>query len=438
MAIGASSEMMVDQMQENCSCSTDSSVSFLGSLVALLGLTIIVLVIVLLQQNEKVNVWACLKRCKRFRRLRISPLKTRNEAKPCKVTEERMAKLKKHNQSVSMIQATQVVQATLLASKKFKAIKSFKGHDAGMAIEDHLSKLRPYEIDYKELKFLSVIGAGNFGCVYRGEWLGTEVAIKKPHRNIDPRDKENFLAEVDLLAKIHHPNIVIFMAASLREPGICLVLEYLPRGNLQEFLRNKANESSITLQLVLRFAVDISRGMKYLHHRLGVIQRDLKPCNLLIDESNNVKICDFGLSRYLSNQRSSLTFCGTPYWTAPEVILQNNYNSKADIFSFSIVLWQLITREEPYEGRGEMETAMAVATEHLRPKIPRYCPEEIQQLILEGWSPDPSDRPDFEAILERLQAIKKQYHNQHRFKKAIEAPLKSICPQNLIESSDRN
>ena len=131
----------------------------------------------------------------------------------------------------------------------------------------------------------------------------------------------------------------------------------------------------------------------------------------------NVKICDFGLSRFLKQRSSSLTFCGTPYWTAPEIILQEDYGGKADVYSFSIVLWQLITREEPYttersEERSEMETAMAVAMEHLRPKIPRYCPEEIQQLIIEGWSHDPEDRPDFQEILERLLAIKKFLKHQ--------------------------
>jgi serine/threonine protein kinase len=120
--------------------------------------------------------------------------------------------------------------------------------------------------------------------------------------------------EITLMTELHHPNIVIFMAACIDEPKKCLVLEYLANGNMSDFLQDASKK--INLQLLHRFAVDIARGMKYLHRRCGLIQRDLKSRNLLIDDSFNVKLCDFGLSRFIDSD-DELTHAGTPYWTAP-------------------------------------------------------------------------------------------------------------------------
>jgi len=208
------------------------------------------------------------------------------------------------------------------------------------------------------------------------------------------------------MSKLHHPNIVIFLGACLRSPNIALVLEFLERGSMHDFLKS---DYKIDFALLHKFAVDIARGMKYLHMRCSILQRDLKPRNLLIDQALNVKICDFGLStKTIIDQDNSLTACGTPYWTAPEIVLGQDYGKKADVYSFAIILWELITREEPFEGKPGMEIAVQVARFKLRPKIPNFCPDSYRGLLEQCWHQEPSKRPDFSQILDRLLEIRKE------------------------------
>mmetsp|Transcript_43719 Transcript_43719/g.137291 ORF Transcript_43719/g.137291 Transcript_43719/m.137291 type:complete len:141 (-) Transcript_43719:57-479(-) len=107
-----------------------------------------------------------------------------------------------------------------------------------------------------------------------------------------------------------------------------------------------------------------------------------------------------------------MTFCGTPYWTAPEVIRQENYTLKADVFSYAIILWELVTGKEPYDGMEGLNVAYAVADDGLRPDVPNICPEGYPELLAECWSDDPEERPEFGKILERLQELGKMFSTQ--------------------------
>ena len=264
----------------------------------------------------------------------------------------------------------------------------------------------PWEIEYSELKFVRCIAKGANGQVFKGTWLGTVVAIKLPHAHLSDDLKAKMVDEAHLMSSLHHPNIVMFLGACLQKQKLAIVVEFLPHGSLADYIADETN--NIDLALMHRFAVDIARGMKYLH-RYGIIQRDLKPQNLLIDDARNVKVCDFGLSRHLPGDAENLTACGTPYWTAPEVITCGGYNHKADVFSFAIILFELVSREEPYVGQGGLEVAIKVAHEGLRPTIPSYCPDEYASLIKECWDAEPDNRPDFQGVLERLNQIKKSH-----------------------------
>ncbi len=264
----------------------------------------------------------------------------------------------------------------------------------------------PWEIDFAELKLLKCVAQGSFGTVWRGTWLGTVVAIKLPHARLSREIKDKFVEEAVLMSKLHHPNIVMFIGACLNPKNLALVLEFLPRGTLHDFLLNRKNE--VSLALLLRFATDVARGVKYLHTRCKIIQRDLKPLNVLLDEALNCKLCDFGLSKSMLGEEG-MTACGTPYWSAPEIIRGDSYDFKADVYSFAIILCELISREEPYNNMPGMEIAVKVATQDLRPKIPSFCPENYRRLIQECWDPAPAMRPDFTEVLERLHAIKREH-----------------------------
>ena len=113
------------------------------------------------------------------------------------------------------------------------------------------------------------------------------------------------------------------------------------------------------------------------------------------------RVADFGLSR-LKEDDSGMTACGTPAWTAPEIVKMENYDEKVDVYSFGIVMWELIMREEPYDGQGGVQIAYAAAEQGLRPAVPMFCPENYAELMQRCWAENPEDRPDFGEILETL------------------------------------
>jgi len=100
-----------------------------------------------------------------------------------------------------------------------------------------------------------------------------------------------------------------------------------------------------------------------------------------------------------------MTSCGTPAWTAPEVLRNERYTETADVFSFGVVLWELVTREEPHHGVPPFQIVFAVGTQGIRPIIPSSCPVEVGSLIEECWAESPDERPDFSEIMKRLESI---------------------------------
>ncbi len=272
---------------------------------------------------------------------------------------------------------------------------------------------QPWEIDPKQIKFKNKLAKGNFGEVWLGTWLGSPVAIKTVLKKM-AKDKEfidRFMIEIKLMSNLHHPNIVMFLGAVITPVSkMCLVLEFCVYGSLHDFLsKRKLNgdpENLVTLHRVIRFAIDIARGVNYVHQKCNIIQRDLKARNVLVDVHLNAKVADFGLSR-LKETDGGMTACGTPAWTAPEIVKLEHYDEKVDTYSFGIVMWELMCREEPYEGSGGVQVAYLAVEQGLRPEVPRYCPPLFAQLMRECWEEDPYMRPDFGAILERLFAMMK-------------------------------
>jgi serine/threonine protein kinase len=163
------------------------------------------------------------------------------------------------------------------------------------------------------------------------------------------------------------------------------------------------------MSLVYRFAVDIARAVKYLHNKQHIVQRDLKARNVLVDSSLNAKVADFGLSREIqaSGPEAHLTACGTPAWTAPEVVRGERYTDKVDVYSFGIIMWELISRKEPYGGKKGISVAYAAAQQGTRPEIPAFSPAPYTELMKHCWADQPQDRPTFNSILSRLFAMKK-------------------------------
>ena len=258
-------------------------------------------------------------------------------------------------------------------------------------------------VTMKELTLGERIGRGTFGEVYRATWRGAVVAVKKlAAQTISEDFVREFEKEVSLMRSLRSPNVLQFLGSAFQPPNnICIVMEYMSRGSLYSILHNYT--TVLDWELVLRMVADTARGMLYLHTcRPPVIHRDLKSHNLLVDEFWRVKVCDFGLSTVLEHQSQTMTACGTPCWTAPEVLKHLHYTVMADVYSFAIVLWECAARTDPYQGMAPFKVIYAVGREKMRPRIPPGLPPEYVALMRACWDDNPDARPDFAAILDTV------------------------------------
>jgi serine/threonine protein kinase len=220
---------------------------------------------------------------------------------------------------------------------------------------------------------------------------------------------KDFINEVELLVKLRHPNIVQFLAAAITKEPLMLVTEYLPGGDLHALIQ----KGPLPADLAVTFALDIARGMAYLHGGPNVvIHRDLKPRNLIIDESNELKVGDFGLSKLIRVTNVHDVYkltgeTGSYRYMAPEVFLRENYNTKVDVFSFGMILYEMFEGEKPFAGEDAYEAAYLVAREGRRPQFgsKTYYPDGMKELITKCWSEFAVTRPQFDDIVPKLEEI---------------------------------
>ncbi|KAL5843785.1 hypothetical protein ACOSQ4_009743 [Xanthoceras sorbifolium] len=259
-----------------------------------------------------------------------------------------------------------------------------------------------WEIDRRLLKIGERIASGSCGDLYRGVYLGQDVAVKiLRSEHLTDALEDEFAQEVAILREVHHRNIVRFIGACMKSPHLCIVTEYMPGGSLYDYLHK--NHNVLKLSQLLRFAIDVCRGMEYLHQS-NIIHRDLKTANLLMDTNKGVKVADFGVARF-QNQGGVMTAeTGTYRWMAPEVINHQPYDQKADVFSFAIVLWELVTAKVPYDNMTPLQAALGVR-QGLRPDIPDNAHPKLLDLMQRCWEAVPSKRPSFSEIKVELEVL---------------------------------
>uniref|UniRef100_A0A674CPT2 Mitogen-activated protein kinase kinase kinase n=1 Tax=Salmo trutta TaxID=8032 RepID=A0A674CPT2_SALTR len=271
----------------------------------------------------------------------------------------------------------------------------------------------PIQIHFSELVLEEIIGVGGFGKVYRGAWKDQEVAVKAARQDPDEditATSDGVKQEAKLFSMLQHPNIIKLEGVCLEEPNLCLVMEYARGGTLTRALTGRR----IPPHILVNWAVQIARGMHYLHEEavVPIIHRDLKSCNILLLEKienddigrKTLKITDFGLAREWHNT-TKMSAAGTYSWMAPEVIKSSLFSKGSDVWSYGVLLWELLTGEVPYRGIDGLAVAYGVAVNKLTLPIPSTCPEPFSKLMEECWEQDPHIRPSFASILEQLTAI---------------------------------
>ncbi|XP_049360563.1 serine/threonine-protein kinase STY17-like isoform X1 [Solanum verrucosum] len=263
-----------------------------------------------------------------------------------------------------------------------------------------------WEIDLRLLKLENRVASGSSEDLYKGTYCCQEVAIKvlKPEQlNMDIL--KEFSQEVFIMRKIRHKNVVQFIGACRQPPNLCIVTEFMSRGSIYNFLHKQ--KGAFKLPTLLKVAADVSKGMNYLHQN-NIIHRDLKTANLLMDEHGAVKVGDFGVARVQAQTGVMTAETGTYRWMAPEVIEHRPYDHKADVFSFGIVLWELLSGEIPYAHLTPLQAAIGVVQQDLRPRIPEHAHPKLVELVEKCWQQDPTQRPDFSEILDILKRLTKE------------------------------
>eukprot|EP01089_Gocevia_fonbrunei_P023543 TRINITY_DN9998_c0_g1_i1.p1 TRINITY_DN9998_c0_g1~~TRINITY_DN9998_c0_g1_i1.p1 ORF type:complete len:816 (-),score=194.29 TRINITY_DN9998_c0_g1_i1:77-2524(-) len=267
-----------------------------------------------------------------------------------------------------------------------------------------------WELDYAELELDTpgglpdYLGRGAYGIVVKGRYRGTTVAIKSfvsEAAKAGSDSEELFRKEMDILSGLHHPNVVLLIGATLHPRT--MVTEYVEQGSIRDITLK--DPDSITWKRVIKISYKSALGMNYLHGR-GILHRDLKGANILIDKHWNAKICDFGLSRPVA-LHTMTGHTGTLRWIAPECLGESlHYSKKVDVYSYGMVLYELISKKVPFEELGFDYLVEKALKQGQRPVVPSTCNSTYADLMMACWSENPDDRPDFEAVIKILVNLK--------------------------------
>ncbi|XP_020599123.1 serine/threonine-protein kinase STY17-like [Phalaenopsis equestris] len=272
-----------------------------------------------------------------------------------------------------------------------------------------------YEINPREFDFSKSVGITK-GTYRTAKWRGIRVAVKVLGEElIEDGDKVRaFRDELELLQQIRHPNVVQFLGAVTQSSPMMIVTEYLPKGDFRAYLKRKG---ALKPSTAVRFALDIARGMNYLHeHRPEpIIHRDLEPTNILLDDSGHLKVADFGVSKLLNaangvrEERHRSCRDTSCRYSAPEILQNEEYGTGVDVFSFALILQEMIEGSPPLSNIEDREVPNAYIAKERPPfnaslKLYRYG---LKELIEQCWSYNAANRPTFREIISRLSSIQK-------------------------------
>ncbi|KAL7522272.1 hypothetical protein ACHAWX_006965 [Stephanocyclus meneghinianus] len=316
-------------------------------------------------------------------------------------------------------------------------------------------------IDPQEIILHRIIGEGTFGRVWSAKWGNSSVAVKEfvfAQAAVAGKSRqqqaivEEIIGEAGMMAILRHPNVLQLFGCSLTAQAIWIVSELCSLGSLRQVLDDR--ERTLPMDVRLNLALQVAEGMSYLHTQdPPIIHRDLKSHNIFVhetfaeveskDKSNDskqmkwllgkkneysnssetgsvseneakhpktkvsmsAKIGDWGSARAsLAGSRTMTHGVGTACWMAPEVLKHARSSKYSDVYGFGIVLWELATRREVYEGLESTQIIAMVANDHLRPEVPTGCP--WNDLMVKCWREVPNERPQFEEIVKELNRLK--------------------------------
>ena len=246
-----------------------------------------------------------------------------------------------------------------------------------------------------------VLGKGSGGTAHLARWRGA-VCVVKLVKPIDTLARAAFIRECSIMARLRHPNVMSFYGFGVdKEQHCAIVCEYATGGTLKAWLYEGKRRP---LRTRLEVALGIARAMDYVSSQ-NVLHRDLKPSNVFM-KGECPMLADFGLARFCAANGEELTGeTGTYIYMAPEVIKSQNYDSRADVYSFGVLLCELVTCTEPFQPHNStgIQIATAVADKGFRPKVPDDVHAGMRAIIEMCWQQDVENRPQFPAGVESLE-----------------------------------
>uniref|UniRef100_A0AAY4CT02 receptor protein-tyrosine kinase n=1 Tax=Denticeps clupeoides TaxID=299321 RepID=A0AAY4CT02_9TELE len=271
------------------------------------------------------------------------------------------------------------------------------------------------------LHVTEVIGRGHFGCVFHGTLLEPDgqkqhCAVKSLNRITDIEEVSQFLKEGIIMKDFSHANVLSLLGICLPSEGSPLVvLPYMKHGDLRNFIRDETHNP--TVKDLMGFGLQVAKGMEYLASK-KFVHRDLAARNCMLDESYTVKVADFGLARdiyekeyYSVHNKSGVKL--PVKWMALESLQTHKFTSKSDVWSFGVLLWELMTRgAPPYSDVNSFDITVFLL-QGRRLLQPEFCPDALYNVMIECWHPKPERRPTFSELVSRISAIFSSFSGEH-------------------------
>ncbi|XP_078263973.1 tyrosine-protein kinase ABL2-like [Rhinoraja longicauda] len=265
-----------------------------------------------------------------------------------------------------------------------------------------------WEMERTDITMKHKLGGGQYGEVYVGVWKKYSLTVAVKTLKEDTMEVEEFLKEAAVMKEIKHPNLVQLLGVCTLEPPFYIVTEYMPHGNLLDYLR-ECNREEVNAVVLLYMATQISSAMEYLEKK-NFIHRDLAARNCLVGENHVVKVADFGLSRLMTGDTYT-AHAGAKFpikWTAPESLAYNTFSIKSDVWAFGVLLWEIATYGmSPYPGI-DLSQVYDLLEKGYRMEQPEGCPPKVYELMRSCWQWNPMERPLFAEI---HQAFETMFHD---------------------------
>ncbi|XP_048395878.1 tyrosine-protein kinase ABL2 isoform X2 [Stegostoma tigrinum] len=265
-----------------------------------------------------------------------------------------------------------------------------------------------WEMERTDITMKHKLGGGQYGEVYVGVWKKYSLTVAVKTLKEDTMEVEEFLKEAAVMKEIKHPNLVQLLGVCTLEPPFYIVTEYMPHGNLLDYLR-ECHKEEVNAVVLLYMATQISSAMEYLEKK-NFIHRDLAARNCLVGENHMVKVADFGLSRLMTGDTYT-AHAGAKFpikWTAPESLAYNTFSIKSDVWAFGVLLWEIATYGmSPYPGI-DLSQVYDLLEKGYRMEQPEGCPPKVYELMRSCWQWNPMERPSFAEI---HQAFETMFHD---------------------------